>query len=674
MKNKLINLGIVFALILTLVTPLLAAADKTTTLTIHKLKYDTDLSTDKKIKNDGTEKTYDSTILPYNATDYGAIGFTLYRLDSAKTIAKLKEENGNSQSVADKVAADIEGNTTAGLITKVEVAEVKREEGTEPLSMTVKTTTTDGEYFLLVETTSPATVVAKAQPMLLQFPMRSTDGKSYLDTVHLYPKNKVDETSREIEFTKNVLKVDGDNASEVPFEGADFEVYKGKPGAGEKLMKDGNPVKLTSDAQGKFKLTGLTVGNYYLVEIGNDKVDSLNPEDTKSKSKNFIASIDAKNDANNKYAFRMDEDGHIYKITGWNGDTAQTNKGTEYKAEDQKLPTIKNSIKPSTSKKLVTDAKSIGYSDVLEYEIKVNMPAGFGTKGVEEKIVINDKITEGVIIDTDSFKLTDGNGKQITKEYNVEKVADNEVNITLNKTILSQSETPSYKPITIKYSVKLSKDFKIDKDVEIKNTIVPKYTIGENVFDEPENPVKPENPDEPTPDKTKEVTVKTYTKNLRKLDSGLFETGAVKNPLAGAKFILGRKIGTKVEYRKEDAANKYAWTETKTEAQLVASGTDGTFKFEGLASKTADGTVITYFAEEVEAPENYKLPVNEKDRKHEFNFLGDNTTLEITNNKSVDAPMTGYEKSVITVGVMLLIAIISGVVLLLNNKKKNQIA
>lgn len=679
MRSKFMPIVLAVFMVLATLAPIAVKADsnKTTNLTIHKLKYDTDLDSAKKIKNDGAEKTFDSSILPYDASDYGAIGFTLYRLDSAKTVAKLKEENGNAQAVADKVAADIEGNTTAGLITKVEVAEVKREKGAEPLTMTVNTTTTDGEYFLLVETTSPATVVAKAQPMLLQLPMRSADGKAYTDTVHLYPKNKVDETSREINFEKVVLKVGTNGAVDATtkFEGATFEVYKGKPGNGQRVNnKEGNPVQVTSDANGAFKLTGLKVGNYYLVEILNDKVDSSTASDIKSKDKAYIASFDARNNANNKYAFRMDEDGHVYNITGWDGDTAKTSKGTDYNAENEKMPVIKNSIKPSISKKSSSKAQSIGYSDEYEFEIKVNIPANFGENATDEKIVISDVATEGTIINLNSFKVydKDGNLKENSKVTAVAvKNKLNEANITVDKNSLLAAG--DYSPIYIRYTLKLSKDFVIDADKKITNKVTSKYIVDKNEYEDPNKPVDPENPNNEVPETPNhEVEITSFAKSFKKLDSGLFETGAVKSPLAGADFILGRIIGGKVEYRKLDDTNKYVWTETKAEAATVTSGNDGTFKFEGLAAKTSDGTEIKYFAEEVKAPENYKLPVDEADRKHEFTFTSDaNNLIEITNNKAVDAPMTGYEKSVLVIGGLLVMVAAAFVVA---KKSKKEVA
>ena len=691
MRNKFMPIVLAVLMVLATIAPITVRAEsnKTTNLTIHKLKYDSNLAADKKIKNDGTEKTYDASIVPYNADEYGEVGFTLYRLDTDKTLAKMKEEGGNAQALADKIAKDIDGNTTAGLITKVEVEEVKQSTGTDPIAMTVTTSSTEAEYFLLVETTSPGTVVEKSQPMLLQFPMRSADGKGSLDTVHLYPKNKVDESSREIEFNKVIEKVNSNGKpSNTVFQGAEFEVYKGKPGEGTKLMKDGNPVKLTSGQDGKFKLTGLTVGNYYLVEVPTAVVDSNDAEVEKSASKPFIVSPFAKNDTKNQFAFRMNEDGKIYRIIEWQGDNPDI-KDTNLLEDGKFSFEITNLVKPSSSKKLTGKSESIGYGDILEYEIKVNLPATLGQKSIEdEKYEIVDTASEGVIIDESSIKIYDKNGKEVIRSkvtseaISIEKIKDNQVKFIFRKNSFTPDKTGFVSgPFTIKYNAKISEDFVITEETKITNKIEGEYTVDGNVYPDPDDPVDPvdpvdpENPENPSPipedENKKETEVTSFVKNLKKVDSGIFETGAVKKPLADAEFILGRKVGDKVEYRKEDATDKYAWTENKEEAQIVKSGADGTFKFEGLASKTNDGTEITYFAEEVKAPENYKLPENEEDRKHEFTFTGENVELEITNNKSVDAPMTGYEKSVVAVGGLLVLLAIAYTV---SRKTRKQVA
>lgn len=671
LKNKILSITLaVFMVFVSIVMPLTqvkaAGTEKTTVLTIHKLKYEGNLDNDKLIKNDGTEQTYDASYKPYDAEEYGKVGLTLYKLDKAKLIEKLKQENGDFKKVAADIANDVTGNTTNGTISKIEIAETFIE-GKNPIQMTVKTSG-EVEYFLLVETTSPATVAEKSSPELLQFPAMNLDGKGYNLTPHIYLKSKVDESSRELEFNKVVLKVaqDGTTDATTKFEGADFEVYKGKPGSGEKLMKDGNAVKLTSNTQGTFKITGLTVGNYYLVEIASDKVDSLVKTETKSTSKNYIASVDAKNDANNKYAFRMDEDGHIYKITGWNGDTATTSKGTAYNADNEKLPSIKNTIKPSSFKKIISKNKSIGYGDILEYEINVNIPANFGKNSADEKLVIKDTATEGVIINTDSFKVYDKEGNERTKaQITVEKVKDNEVNITLDKNSIKTSDIEvSYKPIVLRYTVKLSKDFKVNGDTKIINSIDSTYTIDGNEFKQPDKPVSPDNPNNEIPDEDKggdtNVETKSYTKKFTKIDSGIFNMDVQKHPLKDAEFILGRKIGQKVEYRKEDATDKYAWTETEDNAQVLKSGEDGTFEAEGLAATTSEGVKITYFVKEIKAPQYYNLPEDDKDRTHEFSFDGTtNEMLEIANDKISGTPMTGYEKAAIKLGGLILVLLIA---------------
>lgn len=684
MKNKFLSIALAALMILaSVVTPFatVKAAGTATlsTLNIHKLKYDTDLSEDKLIKNDGEEKTYDTSIVPYNPADYGEVGFTLYKFNTEKVLAKLQEESGNAKAVASKAAQDIEASIQSGLIEKIEVQE-KKQEGLNPIQMQV-TTKENEEYFLLVETTSPKTVVAKADPMLLTLPMQKVDGTGVNTEPHIYPKNKVDESSRELTFEKVIETSQGEKPTTSTFSNALFEVYTGKPGSGTKLMQDGNSVQLISGTDGKFKITGLKAGtNYYLVEVPNEKVDSILKADAKSKDKAYIASFYAQNDANNKYSFRLDENGNIYKITGWDGENPQTSKAQEtkenpYNADNQKLPKIVNTVKSSASKKEKDLANSIGYSDVVGFEIKVNIPMGFAKDpNKTESIVITDTSTEGTKIDPDSFKIYDKNGKATKGTLNIEVVKDNQVKITIDKdSIKGTTDTTDIDlPMYIRYNVSLTKDFDVKANKTIKNTIDLKQKINENEYDEPNKPVEPDKPDTETPDKDKEVEVTVYTKKLKKVGLDLFSTNLAKTPLKDAEFILSRKIGDTVEYRKADPEKKYVWTTVKDDAVVVKSGEDGTFEFEGLAAKTADGTEIKYYAEEIKAPANYRLPSNEEDRKHEFTFTTDaDVELEITNNRATDAPMTGYEKSVLTGGGLILLVLAAVVI---GRRKKKEIA
>lgn len=683
MKNKILSITLaVFMVFASIVMPLTqvkaAGTEKTTVLTIHKLKYEGDLDNDKLIKNDGTEQTYDASYKPYDAEEYGKVGLTLYKLDKTKLIEKLKQENGDSKKVAADIANDIAGNTTNGTISKVEIEETFIE-GKNPIQMTI-TTSGEVEYFLLVETTSPATVTLKSSPELLQFPTMSVDGKGYNLTPHLYLKSKIDETSRELEFTKVVEKINkgSTTSSSNVFKGAEFEVYKGEPGKGTKLVKEGNPIKLTSGEDGKFKLAGITVGNYYLVEIPTTLVDSNDTEVEKSTSKPFIVSPFAKNDSKNKFTFRMDEDGKLYRITKWEEGNPIINKESDVIEAGKFNTEITNLIKPSSSKKITSKTESIGYGDIIEYEIKVNLPSTLGQKSIaDEKYEIIDTASEGVIIDESSIKIYDKDGKEVRKSkvtsesIKIEKIKDNQIKFTFSKNSFTPDKRGRvYGPFTIKYNAKISKDFVITEDKKITNKIEGEYTVDGNTYPDPEKPVDPEEPvnpdkpDEPNPipedDDKKEVEVTSYTKKFTKIDSGIFNWDVEKNPLKGAEFILGRKIGEKVEYRKEDTTDKYAWTETEDDAQVLKSREDGTFEAEGLAATTSEGVKITYFVKEIKAPQYYNLSEDDKDKIHEFSFDGTtNEMLKITNDKITGTPMTGYEKAAIKLGGLILVLLIA---------------
>lgn len=697
MKNKILSITLaVFMIFASIVMPLTqvkaAGTEKTTILTIHKLKYEGDLDNDKLIKNDGTEQTYDASYKPYDAEEYGKVGLTLYKLDKTKLIEKLKQENGDSKKVATDIASDITGNTANGTISKVEIEETFIE-GKNPIQMTI-TISGEVEYFLLVETTSPATVTLKSSPELLQFPTMSIDGKGYNLTPHLYLKSKIDETSRELEFTKVVEKINkgSTTSSSTVFKGAEFEVYKGEPGKGTKLVKEGNPIKLTSGEDGKFKLAGITVGNYYLVEIPTTLVDSNDLEAEKSTSKPFIVSPFAKNDSKNKFTFRMDEDGKLYHITKWEEGNPIINKELNVIEAGKFNTEITNLVKPSSSKKITSKTESIGYGDIIEYEIKVNLPATLGQKSIaDEKYEIIDIASEGIIIDESSIKIYDKDGKEvrltnISRKYiNIEKIKDNQFKFTFKGNHFFASKREEYfGPLTIKYNAKISKDFVITEDKKITNKIEGEYTVDGNTYPDPEKPVNPEEPvnpdkpDEPNPipedDNKKEVEVTSYTKKFTKIDSGIFNMDVQKHPLKDAEFILGRKIGEKVEYRKEDVTDKYAWTETEDDAQVLKSGEDGTFIAEGLAATTSEGVKITYFVKEIKAPQYYNLPEDDKDRIHEFSFDGTtNEMLEITNDKITGTPMTGYEKAAIKLGVLMSILIIAATAFTITRFKKAKV-
>lgn len=623
------------------------------TLKVHKLKYDNDTAKGT-ITNDGKEKTNPAGVEAYDPTVYGKVAFTLYKLNKSLVETELKK-GGNTQEIA---------KTIEGAIDTYKIAEVAKDSEIttkgEPATINVSVEDTNGEYYLLVESTSPKTVVEKSEAMLLKLPLADPDGSGIQSTTHIYPKNKVDESKRTLEFEK--VAAFGDQTAK--FEGAEFNLYKGEPGAGTKVQKEGNDVIIKSNAEGKIEVKELTVGKYYLVEIPSDKVDAV--DGTADKAKSYLISLDAQNDANNKFVFEMKADGTM---------TSPDNK------------VIKNYGKPFASKSIISTNKSIGFGDKLKYKIDVNLPKPLNQKN---KYVIVDTLDDKLDLDLTSVKVYVGTdtkaigedggptGFTLNKDALIVKDSNsNKYTITLNKDSLGIGETGASTATTyrIEYEVSLKKDAALTGVTELTNTIDPTYTDdnGKDYPHNPDKPVDPENPDKDIPEDKKpedNVVTKTYNKSFTKVDSGIFGSKVAKRELEGAEFILGKTEGGKTLYRVDNADTKYTWSEDETSATKYTSGSDGKVIVEGLAKENAEGTDIEYFIKEVKAPAGYTMPAKEEDRVHKFNFTteGDIATApEIVNNKNVDAPMTGYEKSTLVLGGLTVIFAVS---MVLNRKKK----
>lgn len=669
MKNstkRIISSLMVFIMLLGLVMPVFASDanptgqgnnDTKVTLKIHKLKYDNDTAKGT-ITNDGTEKTNPTGVDAYDPTVYGKVAFTLYKLDKSKVETELKK-GVNTKDFAKTIEKAIDTYKTTEVAKDSEITTKG-----EPATIDVSVGDTNGEYYLLVESISPATVVDKSEPMLLKLPLANPDGSGIQSTTHIYPKNKVDESKRTLEFQK--VAAFGDKTAK--FEAAEFNLYKGEPGAGTKVQEDGNDVIIKSNAEGKLLVKGLTVGKYYLVEIPSKKVDAV--DGTADKAKSYLINLDAQNDANNKFVFEMKADGTM---------TSPDNK------------VIKNYGKPFASKSIISTNKSIGFGDKLKYKIDVNLPKPLNQKN---KYVIVDTLDDKLDLDLTSVKVYVGTdtkaigedggptGFNLNKDALIVKDANgNKYTITLNKDSLGIGETgaPTATTYRVEYEVSLKKDAELTGVTELTNTIDPTYTDdnGKNYPHNPDKPVDPNNPDKDIPEDKKpedNVVTKSYNKSFIKVDSGIFGSKVAKRELEGAEFILGKTEGGKTLYRVDNADTKYTWSEDEASATKFKSGSDGKVTVEGLAKENAEGTDIKYFIKEVKAPAGYTMPAKEEDRVHGFNFTteGDIATApEIVNNKNVDAPMTGYEKATITVAVLGTVLLISVVALKKDKKKEN---
>lgn len=706
--KRIMSSLMVFIMLLGLVMPVFAggATDRSSelNLTIHKLKYSEDLDDTEKITNDGSiVKKYDKTkIQPYNPEEYGKVGFTVYVLDKTKVdkLFQSKAEITNSQEMANELSTNIKNYESDGTVKFNLGEQFINSDGTIRFNKLFDESRVSG-YILIMETTHPETVTEHAQPMLLDYPLKGTENRR-IDNgdIHVYPKNKVDDSRRKVEVTKVVNTLTSDP---VPLENAAFKLYEGIPGQGTALQNEGTDLILNSNDKGIVSVDGLKADKtYYLVEVESDIVDAY--DDGEDTSKSYLASLHALNDTNNRYAFRMGEDGNIYPITWTFSENSKPVYKDGEKLVDGKLSNIVNNIKPFAGKSIASKNSSVGIDAPITYEIKTLIPKDFASIDTSEEIKIIDTADERLVIDKESILVTKKDGDSIKtidkSKYSIDNGQKaNEFSITFDKSTVEDSGFGEY---IIKYTAKVTNSFKDTEEfTELKNNITLNHKIKEKTFNNPDKPVKPEDPTDPIPDEDKpktEVTTKTYNKQFTKVDSGLWKSGVVDKALEGAEFHLYRFVknehGVVMEYILKDNGEWGGYDPFVSDNKTFKSDVNGKINISGLADKTPDGSDILYKIEEVKAPEGFILPVKYIDRYTYFvvgetnldnltNVLtkyeidkekvvdSNNNTHKIVNDRPVDAPMTGYEKATITVGVLGTVLLISVVALKKDRKKEN---
>ncbi|MBQ6468125.1 MAG: SpaH/EbpB family LPXTG-anchored major pilin [Clostridia bacterium] len=157
-----------------------------------------------------------------------------------------------------------------------------------------------------------------------------------------------------------------------------------------------------------------------------------------------------------------------------------------------------------------------------------------------------------------------------------------------------------------------------------------------------------------------EVDIYTGTIQINKVDSEA--AGATK--LQGAQFVLKKGEGTNVKYYKQDPTTKaVTWVDSKDDATVAISSTDGVALFEGIA----DGT---YQIEEIAPPTGYNKLSADVTVTVDSKGAGHNVTVEqpIVNKKGFELPGTGGIGTTIfyTLGAILVL----GAGILLISKRK----
>lgn len=589
-KKRLGKLAVVAGLLVTAL-PLsnLVGAEGATTITLHKLAYQNDVT---EVKNTGDEMDvaqFGNATRTWNKEKDGIVKFTVYKLDKSQLSVDKKP-----QVVADEVGAAVEagGNLPYGAVKVGDEIEV---DGT---GLAKFNNLEDGTYVFL-ESTASGVVTQKAKPMLVSLPVANTDGRSNKDALHLYPKNKVNPV--EVSFKKYIKKF-GIEEALLQNNQSGFSLYKGEPGQGQKI--DDSYQDLTS---GSITVTDLTVGKYYFVE--ESKIDASKPN---YGPDGVIYDEDVVNGANNKLTFEYTSAGKV--VFPENSLLKEGNK-------------VVNHTKPNLDKEV--DAPVFGFEEDITYTIKSEIPANINkyktyklTDTPSEAVNLNKETVAVSIVNKEG-----GLVKELAKDTDYTQNEDGR-GFNLEFKVGSLATAPEGSSIKVTYKGLLDHE-KAVTATDLVNTARLDYD-NKVVVDKEEDTAK----------------VRTYEANLKKLDSGLFNSGVVKNSLQGAKFVVAKATGTEsssiTKYLKV-SEGKYVWVEDKAQATEFETNEDGMINVKGLNNGH-------YFFVETKAPEGYNMNTNPYSHFEINNAnVKDATQIEVSNDRRTDMPITGTETTALVI-------------------------
>lgn len=608
MKNIYKNIGkITLSLaLLFAVNPVtyLGNASKGTNVTLHKLAYQDSVT---EVNNTGGEidlNSFGQKVRNWNKNKDGVVKFTAYKLDK-----KQLNTDKKAQNIANEVSDAIKNNVDLPY-----GAEAKGEVEVDDNGNVNFSSLDDGTY-VFVETTSSDIVKQTAKPMLISLPMSDAEGKTNLENIHLYAKNKINPI--EINFTKYVKKF-GEQVSILQNNKSGFSLYKGEPGQGT-LIQDSYQ-DLTS---GSITVTDLLIGKYYFVE--ESKID---PQKPNYGPDNIIYDKDVTNNTNNKLTFEYTNEGKIVF------------PADSLLSEGKK---VVNYTKPNVEK--TVDKEDVAFDEDINFTINTQIPDNIDKY---ENYLVKDTPDESLKINEDSVKV----GYDEKGEFkNVAFTKDFQNNILTVTPDLTAIKSLAGKTLKITYTAKLDKD-KAQTGQAINNKA--EFDFNNGVVVEKN---------------TSEKSVKTYEASLEKTDGGVFNTGLIKQGLKDAKFVLAKANsndkGAITKYLKIDKTTKeYTWVDNKDDATELSTGENGILNVKGLANGH-------YFFIETQAPTGYNMnsnPYNHFEIKDASAI--DKNKVKVSNDKKPDMPMTGTEVTLIVIAVLAGVLVITVVVKTCQNRRK----
>lgn len=565
--------------------------------------------------------------------------------------------------------------------------------------------------YLVLETETPDSVRTACEPFFVSVPMTKVSGDTkggltdWLYDVHVFPKNS---TAYGQAVLQKVGKQSGTDEEVLTMQGYKFKLYKknddgawtwierkpanGVDNAGEWLDADNKTGVLTTGAEGKISVSGLTKGVYAFVET------EVNAND------GYIL------DSGIAYVFKIDDNGDMVAATEADvvneiyPENATSFDFTAFNATEVKVKNYKPDFKKEITGKKDAD---YGIGDDVPYTLTVNVPenvAKLKTFTVSDEmnsdqLVVNDDIlVKGKAGDAAETTFTAGTEYTLTKTN-----ADGKSGFTI---AFNTKEIAAYAggTITITYTAKLqdgasvgavgnvnSADLKYSKKTDIKTTEEdPPYDIHDEavVYTFKTGILKKGDSADGEPLENVEFTL--YKKVDPKKDK-INEAGTAVTFMGADKTILTPAEAKAKKLNVTDGENEPKWfavmpLKTGKDGKAVANGLpNGEYKL--VETKTHEG--YNLLTEPVDANLTLDYTTKWDDTKtfdetgklikHDYNTTkvmnGDTeykyAEIVIINRKGFDLPTTGGFGTLLFSGIGVLL-VVAGVGVLLSLKKKNR--
>lgn len=683
----------------------------TGSITIHKYEWNDDT------RGPATGEAEDAGSLPSNdkgetPTPLAGATFTVYQVKSAD---KLKDYyDGKVVTWPTSWTEYAEKDTaTGGYKLKSDVTATLTKVGSETTdtSGVVKFEELPLGLYLVLETETPDSVRTACEPFFVSVPMTKVSGDTkggltdWLYDVHVFPKNS---TAYGQAVLQKVGKQSGTDEEVLTMQGYKFKLYKknddgawtwierkpanGVDNAGEWLDADNKTGVLTTGAEGKISVSGLTKGVYAFVET------EVNAND------GYIL------DSGIAYVFKIDDNGDMVAATEADvvneiyPENATSFDFTAFNATEVKVKNYKPDFKKEITGKKDAD---YGIGDDVPYTLTVNVPenvAKLKTFTVSDEmnsdqLVVNDDIlVKGKAGDAAETTFTAGTEYTLTKTN-----ADGKSGFTI---AFNTKEIAAYAggTITITYTAKLqdgasvgavgnvnSADLKYSKKTDIKTTEEdPPYDIHDEavVYTFKTGILKKGDSADGEPLENVEFTL--YKKVDPKKDK-INEAGTAVTFMGADKTILTPAEAKAKKLNVTDGENEPKWfavmpLKTGKDGKAVANGLpNGEYKL--VETKTHEG--YNLLTEPVDANLTLDYTTKWDDTKtfdetgklikHDYNTTkvmnGDTeykyAEIVIINRKGFNLPTTGGFGTLLFSGIGVLL-VVAGVGVLLSLKKKNR--